>query len=249
MVDCAVCHEKVAGPRKTLTGDPMNARLHAGGFAVVLGLIVWVLLPSLDSAPYSPTSDDGYYLHFMDVVSREGVSAFPELFAAWNANPRDWLYPPPLRIGFIIASAGWAKLFGASLEALSWLSFGSHLAWTSINWLFSRRRMGEGFALLLAASCGFSPLLLGLGRLALMDSFTCLCVTLALWLVLEMLEQPSLLVWRVLFGVAFAFAILTKELSVLIALPVTACVLLERFVHEARLSLWRFAATLASPPC
>jgi hypothetical protein len=217
------------------------------GFISVLGLVAWVLFASLDTVPYAPTSDDGYYLHFMQVVARDGLSAFPGLFAAWNANPSDWLYPPPLRVGFILASAGWAKLFGASLHSLSWLSLVSHLAWTSVNWLFARRRMGEGFALLLATFCGFSPLLLGLGRLALMDSFSCLWVTLALWLFLEMIEQPLLRSWRILFGVVFAFAILTKEISVLIALPMAASVLLERYVRKTPLPLGRFAAVLAVP--
>jgi 4-amino-4-deoxy-L-arabinose transferase-like glycosyltransferase len=223
---------------------PGGARVaYALAFALLLALIGWVLVLSLDSVPYSPTSDDGYYLHFMTTVARDGLSAFPGLFKHWNATRIDWLHPPPTRIFFITVSAGLSLVLGAHLTTLSWMSLLSHLGWTAINWLFARRHRGDAFALALAALCGFSPLLLGLGRLALMDSFTCLCVTLAIWLFLEALEQPAVLLWRILFGVAFSLAILTKELSVLLAPPFIAVLLLERYVRKTPLSLRAFALT------
>jgi 4-amino-4-deoxy-L-arabinose transferase-like glycosyltransferase len=107
--------------------------------------------------------------------------------------------------------------------------------------------MGDVFALALAALCGFSPLMMGLGRVALMDTFACMTVTLALWLFLEAIEQPGVLLWRVLFGVAFLLALMTKELSVFIAPPLVAMVLLERYVKKTPLSLAAFAAAFAVP--
>ncbi len=222
----------------------------------LLGLLTWILAATLPGAVYSPTSDDGYYLHFASVIERDGLTAFPGLFAAWNSDsvqaafplnrPSHW-HPPPYRIAFILVSALFVKAFGASLTSLSIVSAASHVATTWINWFFARRHMGEGFALALAAVCGFSPLLLGLGTLALMDSFACLGVTLATWLFFEALKAPRSVLRKVWFGVAFALAILTKELSVLCVLPFAACVLVERFARGRDVPLVPFALALACP--
>lgn len=229
---------------------------HALGFALVLALVAWVAIQGLAGAAYAPHSDDGYYLHFMRNVHEHGVGIFPELFDAWNANEvvsqtrlnkPSWANPPPWRIGFIVFTAWWAQLFGASLQSLSWLSTASHLACCAGNWFFARRRMGEAFALALATLWAFSPLLLGLARLALMDSYTVLWVTLSVWLFLEMLESPESWFWQGAFAFAFTVAILTKELSVFIGVPLVAAALIERFARRRPLPLWRFALAFAVP--
>jgi hypothetical protein len=229
---------------------------YALGFAFVLALVACIAIQALSSAPYSARSDDGYYLHYMRSVQEHGVGIFPQLFDAWNRdvlvtqsplNKPSWVHPPPWRIGFIVFAAFWAKLFGASLVSLSWLSTISHLAWSFINWFFARRRMGDAFALALGTLCAFSPLLLGLARLALMDSFTVLWVTLSAWLFLEMLAAPRSWLWQGAFACTFTLAILTKELSIFIGPPLAAAALMERFVRYRQLPLGRFALALAAP--
>lgn len=229
---------------------------YALGFAFVLALVAWIAIQALPSAPHALRSDDGYYLHYVLNVGEHGVDIFPELFDAWNRNDLvakfalnrpTWDHPPPWRIGFILVAAAWAKLFGASLASLSWLSTISHLAWSLVNWAFARRRLGDAFALALGTLCAFSPLLLGLARLALMDSFTVLWVTLAAWLFLEMLASPESWSWRAAFAFAFAMAILTKELSVLIGAPLAAAALIERFAKGRPLRLAPFALALGAP--
>ena len=229
---------------------------YALGFAVLLTLVAWTLFPTLASAHHSPRKDEGYYLLFATLVQQHGVRIFPELFEAWNTNTLvgefplhgpSWWHPPPYRLGYILACAGWGKLFGGGLAGMSWLSAVSHLVCTTINWSFARRHLGDPFGLALAALCGFSPLLLGVGRLALMDSFTVVWVTLAVWLFLEMIEEPLAWAWQIAFALACTMAILTKELSVFIVPPLAAVALLERFARKRPLPLWRFAAVIALP--
>jgi 4-amino-4-deoxy-L-arabinose transferase-like glycosyltransferase len=90
-------------------------------------------------------------------------------------------------------------------------------------------------------------LLLGLARLALMDSFTVFWVTLSAWLFLEMLAAPRSWRWQGAFACAFTLAILTKELSVFMGPPLAAAALLERLVRKRQLPLGRFALALAAP--
>ncbi|HVZ31434.1 MAG TPA: glycosyltransferase family 39 protein, partial [Polyangiaceae bacterium] len=228
---------------------------HALGFAAVLVLVTWMLGASLGKAWHAPDSDEGYYLYFVSQVQQHGLGVFPELFRSWNANDivsdvldrPNWWHPPPYRLGYIVVGAWWARFFGASIASLSWLSTVSHLIWASINWVFARRHLDETFALLLATLCAFSPLLTGEARLALMDNYAVVWVTLAAWLFLEMLEQPTAWCWQIGCGAALTMAILTKELSVFVAAPLGTVALIERFYRQRPLPFWRFFAVLALP--
>ena len=146
-------------------------------FAGALFLLGWILSGSLAAAVKDEHSDDGYYLNYMAQVHARGLRAFPSLFEQWNGSKEHWIFPPPSRIGFIAASAVWAGLFGASFGALQMLSLASHLLLCVANYAFARRHLGEPKALLFGLSIAFSPLLMGISRLALTDSFNALCTT------------------------------------------------------------------------
>jgi 4-amino-4-deoxy-L-arabinose transferase-like glycosyltransferase len=212
-------------------------------FALALGLLAWILLSSFSSAVRDPTSDDGYYLSYMQSVHANGLRVFPALFEKWNATRADWIFPPPSRVGFIVVSALWAGIFGASLTALQHLSFASHLLLCVVNYAFARRQFGEARALFLGLLLAFSALLMGLSRLALTDSFNALCMTTTVWLFLELTSRPRSFAAGVPFMAALAFMVLVKELSVLLVVPFAAFVLYERFVRRvphdlARVALW-----------
>jgi 4-amino-4-deoxy-L-arabinose transferase-like glycosyltransferase len=231
----------------TAPQSPANARWPMLAFAAVLALATAIVVASLPSAVVDASSDDGYYLAYMKSVHESGLSVFPKLFDAWNADEHAWIYPPPSRVGFIAASAAWAAVFGASFSALQWLSIAAYVAGSIATYFFARRQFGEPRALFIGALWVFSPLLMGLSRLALTDSFIALCMSVTAWLFLELVEEPDRWSHRILFMSAFAFTVLVKELSVLLALPFGAFVLIERFARRERLSLATFALVLALP--
>jgi hypothetical protein len=76
---------------------------------LAIALLASILVRSMDAAAREPTADDGYYLRFMQRVGAEGLPAFPRLFDEWNATPKDWIFPPPSRVGFIVATALWCR--------------------------------------------------------------------------------------------------------------------------------------------
>lgn len=215
-------------------------------FAAALGLVAWKLLGTVSSAVRDTSSDDGFYLRYMQAVREGGLSVLPGLFDAWNADARAWIFPPPSRIGFILASVAWSWIFGATIQALQYLSLASHLVGAIVNYGFARRHLGEPRALLAGALWAFSPLLMGLSRLALTDSFIALCTSVALWLFLEMMTEPASFRRRALFGCAFGFMVLVKELTVLLLVPLVALVLVERFWRRRPLPLAGFALTFAA---
>jgi 4-amino-4-deoxy-L-arabinose transferase-like glycosyltransferase len=216
-------------------------------FAAALLLLAWILHGSLASAVKDERSDDGYYLYYMTSVRQQGLSVFPSLFETWNATKESWIFPPPSRVGFIVVSALWAGIFGASFDALQYLSLASFLALCVVNYAFARRHVGEPKAVLLAFSVAFSPLLMGVSRLALTDSFNALCMTTTAWLFLGLSKDPGKFARGIPFMLALAFMVLTKELSVLLCVPFLAFVAYERFVRKEPRCAARFALWFAIP--
>lgn len=216
-------------------------------FALALALAVMVIFDSLPAAAREPTADDGYYLRYMQRVHDQGLSVFPRLFDEWNADPKNWIFPPPSRVGFIVVSAVWASIFGATVQALQYLSIAAHLSSSIATYLFARRRFGDPSALFIAVLWLFSPLLMGLSRLALTDSTIALCMSLCAWLFLELVLDPESWRLRILFMAMFAFTVLVKELSVLLLVPFAAFVLVERFWRREPLKLSVFAGAFVVP--
>jgi 4-amino-4-deoxy-L-arabinose transferase-like glycosyltransferase len=216
-------------------------------FAAALVLAVLVIQSSFSAATLDPASDDGYYLKYMQSVHEHGLGVLPKLFDDWNANRQHWIYPPPSRVGFIAVSALWAAMFGASLTALQYLSVASFLAGAVATYLFAARHFGQPRALFIGVLWLFSPLLMGLSRLALTDSFIALCMSLCAWLFLEIVLEPGSWRRRILFMAVFGFTVLVKELSVLLIGPFAAFVLVERFVRKEPLNLGVFALVFTLP--
>ena len=216
-------------------------------FALALCGAAWVIVASLPHAPLEPDSDDGFYMRYMQAVHERGLSAFPGLFEKWNADEASWIFPPPSRIGFIVVSALWAGLFGPTLFALQALSITSHLLGSLVNYLFARRHLGEPRALYVGVLWAWSPLLMGLSRLALTDSFIALCTSLTVWLFIELVQAPASRRRLMAFAVALAFMVLVKELTVLLTVPFIAFVLIERFWRREPLEVPTFLAAFALP--
>jgi 4-amino-4-deoxy-L-arabinose transferase-like glycosyltransferase len=184
----------------------------------------------------------------MEYIHREGIGGFHALFQDYLRDPRNWVYPTPIRVGFISASAVAAKIWGPDFRTLSYVSLLSCGALILVNYYFLERFFGNPRALFVTALTSFSPVWLALGRRALMDSFVTLCMALSIWLFLDLVRHPQRTRIRILFMLAFAFAILTKETPILLEIPLFAFVLSEKFVHKSRVKLGDFIVTLALPP-
>lgn len=216
-------------------------------FALALAIATALVARSLSHAVVDPKSDDGYYLAYMRSVHEQGLGVLPKLFANWNADPHAWIYPPPSRVGFVVVSALWASIFGVSYASLQYLSLASYVAGALVTYVYARRSFGEPKALFIGALWLFSPLLMGLARLALTDSFIALCMSVCAWSFLELVEHPGRSRRRIVFMAAFGFTVLVKELSVLLVVPFAALVLIENFWRKEERSLATYALVLALP--
>jgi 4-amino-4-deoxy-L-arabinose transferase-like glycosyltransferase len=201
-------------------------------FVAVLALLAWSVASELPPVPVKAKGDDQYYLRYLQAVGNDGLRAFPGLFERWNASPVDRIFPSPLRVGFVLTSVAWGRIVGPDYRSLQTLSLACFLLACVLNYAFARRHFGEERACLLAALAAFSPLLMGLSRLAFADSYAALCTTAAIWLFLEVLKDPSRRWKRLVFSAALVWTVLVKEPSVLLVPAFVLFLLYERFVRR-----------------
>ncbi len=232
------------------TVQPSSATARLLGWLGALAIATLVglgLASTLEVVRYQPGSDEGYYLHYMEQVQQGGLGAFPAQFHFYLGEKRHWIFPPPSRVGFVAVSALWASVRGASLRSLSELSLAAHLALILATFAFASRWFGTAKGLLVTALVACSTLALGLARLALTDSVITLTQFLALALFYEYVQAPQRR-WRALaFGCAFTFAILTKEIAVLLALPCAMWAAVERRQRGRDLPIGRTVLLLTLP--
>ncbi len=190
--------------------------------AAALGLAAAVLVHAIATGDDGRFADEGYYVDYARFVAQRGLAGFPQLFERYLGDSQHWHFPNPLRLGYLAAGAAATALADDPFAALRGLSVAGHLGAVAVAWRLARRALGELDAVLAAWCVAFSPLLLFLGQRAMTESFTLLWTLLAALGFLHAARRPDAL-RLVLAGAAWAAAMLSRETSVLLALPFAAC--------------------------
>ena len=201
----------------------MEKKLHFKFSYIKYGLVFLLInivsftlvFSSMKNIKFAAPVDEGYYLKYATHIAENGVSGFPDLFKDYIQNNQNWLFPNPLRIGFITLSSIWLKLFGCSFLNLAYLSLFSFLIFLTISFYFVKKYFGRKIGFLFLTLSAFSPLNMAMARRALMDSTANLFMACAIWLFLESLREKKAYK-TTLFVIIFAITILIKESSVLL---------------------------------
>lgn len=184
-------------------------------FLLLILICAVLVFSSFKYVIFHTGADEGYYLKYASIVSENGIKAIPSLFGNYISNQKDWVYPNPLRIAFILISALWVKIFGVSYLGLSALSLFSYLLTLSVSYYFARKYFGGRMALFFSILLGFSPLGMAMARRALLDAPANLFAAASLWLFFDMIEDRK--PWKgAVFMLCYAAAILMKETAVLL---------------------------------
>lgn len=216
----------------------------AAGVALLVGALLW---STLGSVRYADNPDEAYYLAYAGHAGEHGLASFRQLFHDYLVEPARWLYPNPLRLGYILLATGWTSLRGVHFAALSELSLFCHVLLIGASYLFLRGLLGPPRAFAAAALVGFSPLLLGLARRALVDAPASLAGVLVLWSFCASLRRPERRGPRALFACALGAGMLIKETTLLLVVPCAALWLYERCAAGRSLPLRAHAGALAAP--
>lgn len=213
----------------------------------IIALSITLVSLTFKNIRFAVSADEGYYLGYASFIAEKGLSGLSALSRSYLDNQQHWLYPNPLRIGFIVVSAIWVKIFGASFMNLAYLSLIFYALFLLTSYYFSRRYLGERLALFFVTLLAFSPIQLAMGRRALMDSAVNLFSSLSIWLFWDFLKKKGSL-RLALFIAAYAFSILVKETAVLLTLPFLVLLLIDKFVYKNEHGAKEFLSVLAVAP-
>ena len=206
-------------------------------YFIILFLIICIFISLLSTFAYMRYGagiDEGYYLAYASFISKNGISSYKELFNEYSLNPKRWVFPNPLRIGFILISSMWCRIFGHSFVALSYLSLVSFVLLIFITYYFCIRIFDEQKAILMSLLITFSPLAMAMARRALSDSLSTLFLGLTIWLFLDMIYRDPRLIKKIFFLVAFSVAILVKEISSLLVVPFVIFLLIYKYRFKGK---------------
>ncbi len=215
-------------------------------FALVLCLCLTLISTGLKDVKFASGADEGYYLKYASYIGEHGLGGFPDLFKNFIGDQKNWLFPSPIRMGYIALSSAWLKVFGYSFINLAALSLFSFLIFLAISFYFARKYFNDKIAVLFVTLLAFSPLNMAMARRALLDSTFNLFATLSIWLFFGLLKNRS---WSryFLFIAVYAFTILVKEMAVLLSLFFALYLIFSKFVLKKTVTTKDFLSATVFP--
>jgi 4-amino-4-deoxy-L-arabinose transferase-like glycosyltransferase len=213
----------------------INSNMRRFHYAIIICLIlfsvfsVYFLIP--DENSFAKDADEGYYLRFASIVAERGIVAFPPLIKSFNDNVSEQIYPLPSRVGHIMLTALWFKIFGAGYVSLAKFSFFCYLSFILICFYFSRKFFGKDISYIFCLFLSSSPLLMAMARRALLDSSVNLFCGLAIWIFLDFLITRKNYKFFI-FLLIFAFSITVKESSLLLTIFFVTSYLVHKYYFK-----------------
>ncbi len=214
---------------------------------MLVGAVLRVIVN--DVAAYSPP-DEAHYVDITRWLTRDGLSAYPELVSTYLDRHAMWLSPTPLRWGyFTLTTLGCSVSSTCDGRTIAWLSTLAGIVSMLLTYLLGKRLVGAAAALIATAFTICSPLQLGLGRRALQDEVYTAAFLAAFLALVRLLDsdphEPRAVTYQRWAGflAASTFAFAVKEAFVF---PYAAFAAI--FAIVSRGVRWRDLALFTAPP-
>jgi 4-amino-4-deoxy-L-arabinose transferase-like glycosyltransferase len=160
-------------------------------FAAILVAGALLRIAWNDVADYSP-ADESVYTGFTAFLHDHGWRAYPVLTQHYLANREAWLFPDPLRWGYLALSSVAVAIAGhCTPQVLADLSTTAGILSIALTFLLGRELLGDDAALVASLLTATSPLQLAMGRRALQDEVLCAAMLLTVWLLVLLVRNPE----------------------------------------------------------
>ncbi|MDO8662283.1 MAG: glycosyltransferase family 39 protein [Candidatus Omnitrophota bacterium] len=213
---------------------------------LIIAVAVTLISPTFKKIQFASGVDEGYYFKYAAFISAKGLSGFSELFKGYLGNQEHWLFPSPLRAGYIILSAVWLKIFGQSFINLAYFSLFCYVLFLGVNYYFSKKYLGGQLALLFVLLLAFSPLQLAMSRRALAEAAVNLFSSLSIWFFWDFLRERKHRTF-IFFIAAMSVNILIKESSALLVFTFLILWLIDKFIYQGKADFKECASILIFP--
>jgi hypothetical protein len=195
--------------------DPRSGRRHLVALGLVLLFAAAIRIYWNDVERFFAHSDEGLYLLDTRVIVEGGITSYPVIVDGYIANRERWVFPNPLRWGYLGAAALICRLNGeVSFRMLATLSTLAGVLSVLLTYLIGAEVIDRAGAIIAAALMATSPLQLALGRRALADELFCLTFLITIFLLLRYLraKQPrERTLWLIGWVAAATLTIAVKE--------------------------------------
>lgn len=201
---------------EVLQKDRLDATPHnVVAVALVLVFAAVLRLYWNDAQTFFPLADEGRYLADTKILVERGITSYPAVVDGFLDDPVRWVYPNPLRWGYLGAAALFCGVtHDVSFRALATLSTMSGILSVLLTYLIGAELLQRPAAIAGAALMATSPLQLALGRRALADELFCLAFLVAILTLLRYLRaenEGTRTRWLVGWIIATTFTIAVKE--------------------------------------
>ncbi len=205
-------------------------------YITLAGLILFSVLTVLFMAPkYFIGSDEQYYFLFANQVIQSGIKQIPSLIEEYSSDKTAQLYPAPSRVGHILMTSLWLKLFGNNFVSLVRFSSFCFALFLLISFYFSRKYFGKDFAYLYVLLLSCSPLTMALAKRALSDMNLNLFWTISVWLFWDFLSNRKKSRY-ILFLIVYSISITIKESSIILLVFFILFYFLHKYLFKHNIS-------------
>lgn len=160
-------------------------------------------------------SDEYYYLHYAQHVANNGVQGVRDLVDWYAQSAQNRYHPSPARLVYLFLTAFLVKIFGSSYSVLVSLSYLSVIIFCSLSFYYARKLFSKEVGAVFLVLLSSSPLTLGMGCVALSESFLNLLWGCSVWAFMDYIDKRS--VPKMALVIAFlTLSVLVKESSILL---------------------------------
>jgi hypothetical protein len=184
---------------------------------------------------FAKGADEGYYFKFADIIAEKGISAFPPLIKSYAIDTQAHLYPPPSRVGHILLTALWFKIFGASFISLAKFSFFCYILFILVCFYFSKKIFGKDISYPFTLLVSSSPLIMAMAKRALLDSNVNLFWALSIWSFMDFLISKKKNKFFI-FLLIYSFSLIVKESSLVLMVFFIAFFLIHKHYFKNSIS-------------
>jgi 4-amino-4-deoxy-L-arabinose transferase-like glycosyltransferase len=179
--------------------------------------VLGIVLRLADLEVSQRTPDEILYKAYGKDVAERGVSVTKELVRYYNDNENLWIYPTPVRIGYIYLGAAVMKLTGSmEVDALVYLSLAASILTLLILILMGLRFFNPFITAVALLFMAVSPMDLTIVRRAWQDGVVGLVSVLLVYCCCEISRKNNRKIWFILFAVIGAWLVLIKESGIII---------------------------------
>ncbi len=206
---------------------------------VIITLILFSISTVYTTIPqeeqFAKNADEGYYFNYANVISDKGIGQFPLLLKHHLSDKRAQLFPHPARVGHVLITALWFKIFPNTFVWLARLSFFCFVLFLAISFYFSNKLFGQKIAYLYTLILSSSPLIMTSGRRVLQDGILNLFWALSIWLFLDFLVNKKKSEF-VAFLIIYSIAITIKEASLVLLIFFILFYFINKYKYKQELS-------------